>query len=953
MPFSKHNQSKGIVAREHIYHAMVEMATDAIVLIDAVSLCFVEINQAACRLLDYSRDELIGQPILLIDVIQDESDHRELTETLMEKGAACLDKQVLRKDGQRVDVRIHSQVLNVADKTYVISIWRDTGESLRQKKALQDSEGKFRYFIEHNTAVMMLIDPETGLIEEANRAAVSFYGYSYDRLVGMNIDQINSLPQEQINVLRQQAINATSGMSFSVPHRLISGEIRHVEVNVTPLEYQGRRLLFSVIYDITDRHQAIQALQESERAFRRLFDDAVNPIVLFDPESGKIIDCNQATVRFLQYSRKSEIIGQTPRMFIPALKPDGTPALPNVYSSIGRAIDKGSAFFDCQPVTRDGQRLYVEISLTALSYRGKPVIHALWTDISARKQAEKQLRLTASVFTNANEAISICEPDGTIVDVNAAFTRITGFGREEVIGKNPRILYSGKHDKVFYHNLWLTLQKTGQWQGEIWNKDKNGDLFACLLNISTVYDGQGNTQHFVSLMTDITPFKEQQEQLEYLAHYDVLTRLPNRVLLHDRLHQSMKQVQRNEQFLAVVYLDLDCFKEINDRHGHEAGDQLLVRVTENMLETLRDSDTLARIGGDEFVVILPDLIDTAACQELLHRLLQAVSMPVSQNDDTLAVSASLGVSFFPQADSLINPDQLLRQADQAMYQAKLAGKNKYHIFDPEHDRHQRIKHEGQQHFRKAFANDEFVLFYQPKVNMMTGEVIGAEALIRWQHPEKGILPPSVFLPAIEDHPLSINLGEWVIETALYQMQSWLRKGIKLPVSVNIGARQLQQENFPVILERLIADYPEISPEDLTLEILESSALEDIALVTRIIEACHKVGVQFSLDDFGTGYSSLTYLKRLQVNQLKIDQSFVRNVLHDIDDRAILQGVVGMAAALQREVIAEGVETEEHGIHLLQLGCVLAQGYGIARPMPASQVLGWMESWQPYGSWVSG
>jgi diguanylate cyclase (GGDEF)-like protein len=451
------------------------------------------------------------------------------------------------------------------------------------------------------------------------------------------------------------------------------------------------------------------------------------------------------------------------------------------------------------------------------------------------------------------------------------------------------------------------------------------------------------------LFSDITAMMQHQSQLEHIAHFDALTSLPNRVLLADRLQQAKAQALRRNQQLAVVYLDLDGFKAINDRHGHDVGDRVLITLAQRMKQTLREGDSLARLGGDEFVAVLIDLEDQAASQPMLSRLLIACAQSVEVGDLSLHVSASLGVTFYPQAQD-IDADQLLRQADQAMYQAKMAGKNRYHIFDAALDSSIRGHHESLERIRLALEDQEFVLHYQPKVNMRSGEIIGAEALIRWQHPEKGLLAPAIFLPVIEDHALAVPVGEWVIGTVLTQMELWQAAGLDMKVSVNIGARQLQQSDFVDRLKFMLAEHSRVNPASLELEVLETSALEDIAQVSQVIEACAQIGVMFALDDFGTGYSSLTYLKLLRVQVLKIDQSFVRDMLDDPDDLAILQGIIGMAAAFRREVIAEGVETIEHGSLLLQLGCELAQGYGIARPMPAEQIPAWTAQWRPDAAW---
>jgi len=566
-----------------------------------------------------------------------------------------------------------------------------------------------------------------------------------------------------------------------------------------------------------------------------------------------------------------------------------------------------------------------------------------------RKAAQEQLQLAAGVFTHALEGIMITTPDGSIVDVNAAFTSITGYTREDALGKNPRFLHSGRHSADYFAAMWRNLVANGYWYGEVWNRRKSGEVFAEMQAISAVRDAQGKVSQYISLFSDITERKAHESQLEHIAHFDPLTNLPNRVLLADRLQQAMAQAQRRQQQVAVAFLDLDGFKAINDQHGHGIGDQVLITLARRMREALRECDTIARIGGDEFVAVLIDLEDSTASVPLLNRLLAAAALPVQVGDLMPQVSASVGVTFYPQAQEM-DADQLMRQADHAMYQAKMAGKNRFCVFDAAQDSSMRVQHESLERIRLALENHELVLHYQPKVNMHSGQVMGAEALIRWQHPDKGLLAPAAFLSVIEDHPLAVAVGEWVLETALTQIERWRAADLDLPVSVNIGARQLQQGNFVQQLQAMLARHPQVNPTSLELEVLETSALADMAQVSQVIEDCARIGVKFALDDFGTGYSSLTYLKRLHVTLLKIDQSFVSGVLDDPDDLVILQGIISLAAAFGRDVIAEGVETVAHGTALLQLGCELAQGYCIAQPMPPEQLPAWVANWQPDAAW---
>jgi len=621
----------------------------------------------------------------------------------------------------------------------------------------------------------------------------------------------------------------------------------------------------------------------------------------------------------------------------------------HVSEFIGRRTEQFSIEFRMQH--KDGRYINVLSRAGAIEDKTGNIIRIVGThvDITERKQSEEKLELAASVFSHARENIVITDAAGTIIDVNNTFTTSTGYSREELIGQNPRALQSGRQSPEFYADMWQTLLEEGCWQGEIWNRRKNGEVYAEMKTISAVHNEYGATTHYVALGNDITETKKHQEQLEHIAHYDILTNLPNRSLLADRLSQSMLQCRRRNQSLAVAFLDLDGFKQVNDSHGHNIGDELLIALSHRMSEALREGDILARIGGDEFVVVLPDLTKTEDCQPVLERLLLATSEPITIDELVLNVSASIGVTLYPQDNA--DADQLIRHADQAMYAAKNSGKNCYRLFDTAQDDAVRLQMRNLEAIRIALDKQQFVLHYQPKVNMRTGKVTGAEALIRWQHPERGLLSPIEFLPFIEHNPMIIEMGEWVIDTVLTQLSQWQEAGLNLPrASVNIAAVHIQQPDFTDRLATLLAAHPNVEPRHLELEILETSAMDDMDHVSATMTACIALGVSFALDDFGTGYSSLTYLKHLPSRLIKIDQSFVRDMLIDTDDLAIVDGVIGLAKSFNLDVIAEGVETIEQGVALLQQGCELAQGYGIARPMPADNVQAWADGWKPDEAW---
>ena len=818
----------------------------------------------------------------------------------------------------------------------------------KAEMALRESEERLKHALAATREAVWDFDLHTGLIKHNHRwrELLGLTDESFEHPAEMYHGCIHPDDKDMVRTRIEAAMR--DGADYGAEYRLRCGDGREIWVadhgRVVETDPDGRPLrIVGAFTDVTQRKRDEQNLRRESEKNQALLRNASDGIHILDAD-GRIIEASDSFCAMLGY-RRDEMIGmqvsQWDAKFVGA----------ELSQAVTRQFEKpGRSQFETRHKRKDGTVFDVEVSGFPLELDGRPVLFNSSRDITERKQADEKLHLAASVFTHAREGIMITEPDGTIIDVNDAFCHISGYSRDEALGRNPRLLNSGRHGNDFYTDLWHGLIENGYWSGEIWNRRKNGEVFAAMLTISSVGDIQGNTLQFVALFSDISALKEHEKQLKYIAHYDALTRLPNRVLLADRLHQAMSQAERHAQPLAVVYLDLDGFKTINDKHGHEAGDQLLISVASRMKQALREGDTLARLGGDEFVAVLLELGNIEASIPMFTRILAAAAQPLEIGDLVLQVSASLGVTFYPQAAD-VDADQLLRQADQAMYQAKLTGKNRYHVFDAELDNDIRGHHESLERIRLAMTKREFVLYYQPKVDMRRGKVIGAEALIRWQHPERGLLPPAIFLPVIEDHPLAVEIGEWVIDTALTRMEDWRAGGLDIPVSVNIGARQLQQPDFVERLQEILAAHPQIKPSRLELEVLETSALEDVAQVTRIIETCREIGVTFALDDFGTGYSSLTYLKRLPVTQLKIDQSFVRDMLDDPDDLAILVGVLGLAGAFRRQVIAEGMETVEHGVMLLQLGCELAQGYGIAHPMPGDDMPAWSAAWRISPAWV--
>ena len=797
---------------------------------------------------------------------------------------------------------------------------------------------------------VMTIDPD-GRIEYLNPVAEQLTGWRTEEARGRPMLEVFNIISEETG---ERAVNPVDrvfaeGVVVGLAnHTLLiarDGTARPIADSAAPIQ-AGSGILGAVLVfrDQTQERQHIDQLRTNESKLNTILDNVESFIYIKDTEHRYQYANRQ--VRQLFGRQMDDIVGRTDEDFFDTATAD-------------------RLHVNDRRVLRDGERVAAEetnvnrttgdtatyLSVKIPLYGEDGQVYGLCgvsTDITARKRAEDQLRLSASVFEHAQEGIIITDAEARILDVNPAFTTVTGYSREDALGRNPSFLKSGHHHPDFYADMWATLLRTGTWRGEIWNRRKDGGLFAELLTLTAVPAAGGGPGYFLGVFTDITQIKSHQQHLEHIAHYDALTQLPNRILLADRLHIGLAQARRTGDLMAVCYLDLDGFKPVNDTYGHEAGDKILVEVASRLTLGIRAGDTVARLGGDEFVLLLSGIQDVQECQLALDRLLRLLGKPYAIGDAEIRLSASIGVALFPLDET--DPDTLLRHADQSMYAAKESGRNRYHLFDPEHDRRARAQREAIGRVQAGLTNGEFRLYYQPKVDMRRGKVIGAEALIRWQHPERGLLPPSEFLSFIEDPELAPITGMWVLDTALAQMAEWRIAGLNLPVSVNISGHHLQRPDFVQHLAEALARQPSVPPGNLELEILETSALSDLLHVTNLIEECRRLGVRFALDDFGTGYSSLSYFKRLPAETLKIDQSFVRDMLRESEDMAIVDGIIGLAEAFGRQVIAEGVEQIEHGLLLLHLGCDLAQGYAIARPMPAAEIPAWHARWRPFERW---
>ncbi|WZL71929.1 EAL domain-containing protein [Clostridiaceae bacterium 35-E11] len=555
-------------------------------------------------------------------------------------------------------------------------------------------------------------------------------------------------------------------------------------------------------------------------------------------------------------------------------------------------------------------------------------------DITERKKSEEKLKMAKKVFDYTIEGIVITDIEGTIQWVNPAFTKITGYDAQEAIGKNPRILRSQRHHPQFYRNMWHDLLTKGQWQGEIWNRRKSGETYPEWLTISAVKDDHGKTIQYVSVFNDITERIKQEEHIKYQAYHDALTGLPNRYLFKDRLGIALAQAHRSHQKIAVLFLDIDRFKRINDTLGHALGDILLQEVAKRFKECVNEGDTVARLGGDEFTILLEDIQGIKNVLTVVHKLFHALDEPFVLKNHEIYATTSIGISLYPDDGQDI--DTLMKNADIAMYRAKESGRDNYQLYTSAMNAVacEQLKMENDMY--RGLEREEFILYYQPQVEAHTGKIIGAEVLIRWRHPDLGMIPPGKFIPLTEETGFIVSLGNWILHKACEQIKTWQIQGLPaIPISVNLSPLQFKQkklvENIVEILKKT-----DIEARYLELEITETNAMIDPRFTIKTLEQLKNMGIKIAIDDFGTGYSSLAYFKNFPVHKLKIDQSFIREIDQDRGNQAIVSAIIAMARSLGLKSIAEGVETEAQLNYLKVQGCNQIQGYFFSPPVPADK-----------------
>jgi diguanylate cyclase (GGDEF)-like protein/PAS domain S-box-containing protein len=827
-------------------------------------------------------------------------------------------------------------IINGVTVSWLCQLLRNSARQAGHQQRLLDA------VIEGTDDVVFTKD-SVGRYQLVNQAACRAFGLEAGQIIGRtdvelaDPAQVVSWQQNDAKVMQQRRV-----LHFQEQLQQADGSGRLYSVSKGPLFDHRQQLsgIFGIARDVTE-------MVGQKRLLQRVLEGSEQGFWEWDIQQQRM----QVSERF-----------ETMLGFLPGemqIQPEHWPELlhpadyPQTMESIQQHLDGVKPMHEAEFRARckDGSWRWIlsRGKIVTTSPDGKPQLLAgTHTDIQQRRQNEEALRLAEMMFAGSYDGIMLVDADNQIMRVNPAFCRITGYSAAEVQGKSPAILSSGLHEKTYYQQMWLQLQQHGFWRGEIINKRKDGVVYTEMLSISVVRGAQGQIRQYIGIFSDISHLKAHAAELDKVANFDALTGLPNRRLLLTRFNQTLIRALQMGQRCAACLIDIDGFKQINEQFGSAFGDRVLLALSHQLQGALRHDDTLARSGGDEFVVLLSDMPALPEGNHIVKRLLQAVNRPLLLDNTEIALTCSIGVSLYP--DDNADPDTLLRHADKAMYQAKEAGRNRIQWFDPAHEREAQEHRMMLEELEEALRLQQFVLFYQPKVNLRSGAVVGMEALIRWQHPQRGLLAPAAFLSFIEGSELESRFGQFVLQTGIAQAADWLSQGIPLQVGINISASHLLQADFAGQLTGLLQQWPALTPDQIELEILESTAIRDLAAARQALLRCQALGVRFALDDFGTGYSSLTYLRQLPVHCLKIDQSFVRDMLEDPDDHNIVSGVVQLAQVFDREVIAEGVESMAHASALLALGCELAQGYGVAKPMPAAQVADWITQWQARQDW---
>ena len=813
---------------------------------------------------------------------------------------------------------------------------RTHADDIVQRREVEAWANKLFLAVEQNPATVYITDLD-GRFEYVNDKFVETTGYSREEALGQRTSLLRPL-EIDLRVYEALWAEIRRGNIWrgELQARRRDGTLFWERMVISPIKSATGEItnFIAIKEDITELRRITMRLQDSESRFRAAMSAMIEALVIISPQ-GRIVFANRAAEDL--FGGGDPLLGcRSEEIGVDCLHEDGSPCRPDEYPIVVTLRDQceiRGALFGFGAAEGAVRWTLVNTSLLPNdSAEGGYSVVMTASDVTERRQAEEQLKMAFEAIRCSSEGIIVTDADQRILSVNPAFEAVTGYRADEVTGKTPEMVASVRHDARFYSEIQAALRDQGQWQGEVWNQRKNGEVFPEWLGVSMVRDPDGQPKYYVYIFSDMTERKEAQQRIEMLAHHDPLTGLPNRLLLRDRFEQAKAQANRMQSRVALMYLDLDRFKTINDSLGHPVGDDLLKEVVERLKQCVRESDTISRQGGDEFIILLNDVRDSDAVSRVADKIQQRMAEPLVLEKHLLNTSFSIGTSLYP--DDGQEFDILLQKADTAMYHAKEAGRNGHRFFTEQMNLKvvEHLKLETQ--LRRALDNNEFVLHYQPQIDLHDGRIVGAEALIRWNSPDEGMVSPAKFIPVAEETGLIVQIGAWVLNEACRQATAWQRSGLPpFVVAVNLSALQFRRmELVNTVINALVLS--DLDSQWLELELTESILVQDTEVTLDSVRRLKALGVKLSVDDFGTGYSSLAYLKRFAVDKLKIDQSFVRDLVADPDDAAIVRAIIQMAHSLKLKTIAEGVESEESANLLRVFRCDEIQGYWLARPMPA-------------------